>query len=169
MSPSTRLPFRSRPDAAVQRSWRIARQSVSITDLRRSCAVSAWPTATRAPVLMARSESKRRRICRLASRSSAGVEPVPKRGAGRDLIVRWIGAAAMKRRKSARHAANTDLDLDTVTSLTWAQTFGRDVNRTSSGSNLSAEVLEIRARTDTLCAQPVFCVDACEARVRFQS
>lgn len=101
---------------------------------------------------MARPDPKRRGVRCLPRRSIACRKSVPTHGRGRDLIVRWIGAAAVKRRKSARRATDPVPCRDTVIKLTWAQTLGRDLSQRSSVPNLSADILAIRSRTYTLCA-----------------
>lgn len=101
---------------------------------------------------MAHSHPKRRAVAGLTRRGLACTAPVPMRRAGRALIVRWIGAAALKRRKAASRAAGAPPDPDTVVRLTWAQTFGRGPSRQAGTSDVPALIVAMRPRTDTLCA-----------------
>lgn len=71
--------------------------------------------------------------------------PVPPAQAGRALVVRWIGAAARKRRKTSSQDARSLPVSDNVTRLAWAQTFGRETKSDLRQATSTALVLTMRS------------------------
>jgi len=89
---------------------------------------------------------QRRRRTPLTLRRSILLDvPVPPAQGGRALIVRWIGAAARKRRKTSSQDARCLPASDNVTRLAWAQTFGRETKSDSRQANSTALVLAMRS------------------------
>jgi hypothetical protein len=101
---------------------------------------------------MANPHHPRGRISRLVRRRIVGHAAVPMRGARQALIVRWIGAAAEKRRRDARQASRALPADDNVIRLAWGQTFGRAMSRPPRHADFPAELLAIRPRAGILRA-----------------
>ncbi len=97
---------------------------------------------------MANPHHPRGHISRLVRRHIIGNAAVPMRGARQTLIVRWIGAAAQKRRRDARHASRTLPAPDNVIRLAWTQTFGRDTGGASQMTAFPGELLALPPRAD---------------------
>lgn len=101
---------------------------------------------------MASSRQPLGRIARLVRRRSGGNAAVPAPGARQALVVRWIGAAAEKRRQEARRARRTRPASDNVIRPAWAETFGRNLSCQPRNAGFPAAPLAMPPRAGGLSA-----------------